>query len=473
MGKFILLFSFFPYFIFGQITGDWHASFTIVGKSNRMDLQISLTPEPSVTLTNPDAKKPEPIPMTNVVLSDSSVSFSYQKIGLSFKGKYYRDGDTLMGVMSQSDVRWTVVFRRELLEVAKINRPQEPVPPFDYPIEEVLIKNGDIVLGATLTLPKDQIHPFPIVVLASGSGAQDRNCEIMGHKSFWVIADFLAQNGIGCLRFDDRGVGKSTGVFAKASLLDFGSDVSACVNFLAQDERFYDCPIGIAGHSEGGMHALIAAKKNKSVEFVIELASVGTSGKNVLIEQQYLIPLAAGKDTAYATWNRDVYAGLSEIIARYPQKKASDRIATFLDTMYHRAPAEYQAMTNMFNFKVGLNVFLNNEWGRQFITFDTEKYLKKLKIPILAINGSRDIQVPPYPNKQGFSTHFAKQTQSISEAVIIEGLNHLFQRCERCDIMEYGDLEETFSPEVLQKIREWIFRTLFSVLRPTSLLRYL
>ena len=461
MSKFILLFSFFPFFLFGQITGDWHSSFTIVGKSNRMDLQITLTPEPTVTLTNPDAKKPEPIPMTNVVVSDSAVSFSYQKIGLSFHGKYYRDGDTLMGVMSQSDVRWTVIFRRELLEVAKIIRPQEPVPPFDYPIEEVLIKNGDIVLGATLTLPKDQIHPFPIVVLASGSGAQDRNCEIMGHKSFWVIADYLARNGIGCLRFDDRGVGKSTGVFAKASLLDFGSDVSACVNFLAEDERFYNCPIGIAGHSEGGMHALIAAKKNKSVEFVIELASVGTSGKNVLIEQQYLIPLAAGKDTAYATWNRDVYAGLSEIIERYPQKKASDRIAKFLDTMYQKAPSEYKSLTNIFNFKVGLNVFLNNDWGRQFITFDTKKYLKKLKIPILAINGSRDIQVPPNSNQQGFSSLFAKQTRSTSEAVIIEGLNHLFQRCVSCDILEYGDLEETFSPEVLQKMREWIYGLYF------------
>ena len=461
MSKFVLLFSSFPFFLFGQITGDWHASFTLVGKSNRIDLHIENIPDTTITLTNPDAKKPEPIPMTNVIVTDSSVSFTYQKIGLSFKGNYHENGDTLMGVMSQSDVRWTVVFRRELLEVAKINRPQEPIPPFDYPVEEVLITNGDIVLGATLTLPKDQSHPFPIVVLASGSGAQDRNCELMGHKSFWVIADFLAQNGIGCLRFDDRGVGKSTGVFAKASLLDFGSDVSACVNFLAENERFSDCPIGIAGHSEGGMHALIAARKNKSVEFVIELASVGTSGKNVLIEQQYLIPLASGKDSAYATWNRDVYAGLSEIIARYPQKKASDRIATFLDTMYHRAPAEYQAMTNMFNFKVGLNIFLNNEWGRQFITFDTKKYLKKLKIPILAINGSRDIQVPPYSSRQSFKSHFAKQTRSTSEAVIIEGLNHLFQRCERCDIMEYGDLEETFSPVVLQKMREWIYGLYF------------
>ncbi len=461
MNKFVLLFSIFPFFLFGQITGDWHASFTLVGKSNRIDLQISLTPEPSVTLTNPDAKKPEPVPMTNVVVSDSAVSFTYQKIGLSFKGKYYVDGDTLVGIMSQSDVRWTVVFRREVLKEAKLIRPQEPVSPFDYPIEEVLIKNGDLVLGATLTLPKDQSHPFPIVVLVSGSGAQDRNCEIMGHKSFWVIADFLAKNGIACLRFDDRGIGKSSGVFAQASLLDFGSDVSACVNFLAEDERFYDCPIGIAGHSEGSMHALIAARKNKYVDFVIELASVGTSGRDVLVEQQFLIPLASGKDSAYAKWNRDVYAGLCDIIERYPQQKASERIATFLDTMYHRAPADYQAMTNMFNFKVGLNVFLNNEWGRQFITFDTKKYLKKLKIPILAINGSRDIQVPPNSSQQGFITHFAKQTRSSSEAVIIDDLNHLFQRCERCDIMEYGDLEETFSPVVLQKMREWIYGLYF------------
>ena len=461
MSKLVLLFIFFPLFLFGQITGDWHASFTIVGKSNRIDLHIENVPNTTVTLTNPDSKKPEPNPMSNVVLNDSSVSFSFQKIGLSFKGNYHENGDTLMGVMSQSDVRWTVVFRRELLEVAKINRPQEPVPPFDYPIEEVLIKNGDIVLGATLTLPKDQIHPFPIIVLASGSGAQDRNCEIMGHKSFWVIADYLAQNGIGCLRFDDRGVGKSTGVFTQASLMDFGSDVSACVNFLAMDERFSDCPIGIVGHSEGGMHALIAAKKNKFVDFVIELASVGTSGKNVLIEQQFLVPLAAGKDSAYATWNRDVYAGLTEIIERYPQKKANDYIAKFLDTMYQIAPADFKSAANIMNFKVGLNMFLNNDWGRQFITFDTKMYLKKLKIPILAINGSKDIQVPPNSSQQSFITHFAKQTRSSSEAVIIEGLNHLFQRCERCDIMEYGDLEETFSPVVLQKMREWIFGLYF------------
>ncbi len=461
MNKFVLLFSIFPFFLFGQITGDWHASFTLVGKSNRIDLHIENIPDTTIKLTNPDAKKPEPIPMTNVVLSDSTAAFTYQKIGLSFKGKYYAGGDTLVGIMSQSDVRWTVVFRREVLEEAKLIRPQEPVSPFDYPIEEVLIKNGDLVLGATLTLPKDQSHPFPIVVLASGSGAQDLNCEIMGHKSFWLIADFLAQNGIGCLRFDDRGVGRSTGVFAQASLMDFGSDVSACVNFLAMDARFSDCPLGIAGHSEGGMHALIAARKNKFVDFVIELASVGTSGRDVLVEQQFLIPLASGKDSAYTKWNRDVYAGLCDIIGRYPQKKASERIATFLDTMYHRAPADYQAITNIFNFKVGLNVFLNNEWGRQFITFDTKKYLKKLKIPILAINGSRDIQVPPNSSQQGFSTHFAKQTRSSSEAVIIEGLNHLFQRCERCDIMEYGDLEETFSPVVLQKMREWIYGLYF------------
>ncbi len=461
MNKFVLLFSIFPFFLFGQITGDWHAAFTLVGKSNRIDLHIENIPDTTIKLINPDAKKPEPIPMTKVVLSDSTVSFTYQKIGLSFKGKYHADGDTLVGIMSQSDVRWTVVFRREVLKEAKLIRPQEPVPPFVYSVEDVLIKNGDIVLGATLTLPKDQSHPFPIVVLTSGSGAQDRNCELMGHKSFWVIADFLAKNGIGCLRFDDRGVGKSTGVFSQASLMNFGSDVSACVNFLAMDERFSDCPIGIAGHSEGGMHALIAARKNKNIDFVIELASVGTSGRDVLVEQQFLIPLASGKDSTYATWNRDVYAGLCDIIQRYPQQKASECIATFLDTMYQIAPADFKLAANIMNFKVGLNVFLNSTWGREFIRFNTKKYLKKLKIPVLAINGSRDIQVPPFSNQKGFETHFAKQTKNESKAVIVDGLNHLFQRCERCDIMEYGDLEETFSPEVLQKMREWIFGLYF------------
>lgn len=453
--KYLLIFL--PFAAFTQIDGQWHTSFSVMGITERMDLNISNFPsDPIVTLSDPDEETFKDVKMEMVFVTDSSLSFSWSKIRLSFKGKYYKNGDSIQGVMSQSDVKWGATFTR--FEQAKIivKRPQEPKAPFAYPVEEFLIKNGEITLGATLTLPKNAGENFPIVVLVSGSGAQDRNCELLGHKPFLVIADYLARNGIGCLRFDDRGVGKSTGNYQQASLLDFASDVKACVSFLANDVRFKNNPIGIAGHSEGGMHTMIAAKKNKDVKFIIELASVGTSGRDVLVEQQYLIPLKNGKSEEYAKWNRDLYAGMCDIISKNAKEKATEELTVFLDKMYESAPEEYKQTTNAFNFKIGMNMFLNNDWGRQFIAFEAADYLKKIKVPILAINGSQDIQVPPLTNQEGFAKNFSKKSKANSKAFVVDGMNHLFQTCNSCSVYEYGELEETFSEQVLIMMRDWI-----------------
>lgn len=453
--KYILVFL--PFATFAQIDGQWHTSFSVMGITERMDLNISNYPsDPIVTLSDPDEETFKDVKMEKVLVNDSSLSFTWSKIGLTFKGKYYKNGDSIQGVMSQMDIKWGATFTR--FEQAKkvVKRPQEPKEPFAYPVEEFLIQNGDITLGATLTLPKNAGENFPIVVLASGSGAQDRNCELLGHKSFLVIADYFARNGIGALRFDDRGVGKSTGSYQEASLLDFASDVKACVSFLANDVRFNNNPIGIAGHSEGGMHALIAAKKNKHVEFILELASVGTSGRVVLVEQQYLVPKKSGKSEEYSRWNQAVFSGLCDIISNTSQEKSNEQINAFLDKMYEQAPQEYKEQTTIFNFKIGLSMFLNNEWGRQFIAFETADYLKKINIPILAINGSQDLQVPPLSNQEGFSKNFSKKSKAKSKALIVDGMNHLFQKCTSCTVYEYGELEETFSESVLILIRDWI-----------------
>lgn len=441
---------------FSQIDGEWHTSFSIMGMTERMDMTISNYPsEPMITITDPDKASIKEVKMDKVVVTDSSLSFTWAKIGLSYKGVYFKNGDSIQGVMSQMDLKWGATFTRQIQEKIIIKRPQTPIS-FAYPVEEITIQNGDIQLGATLTLPKNAGNKYPIVVLASGSGAQDRDCEILGHKSFLVISDYLARNGIGCLRFDDRGVGKSTGSYQKASLQDFGSDVRACVSYLSKDPRFEGHPIGIAGHSEGGMHALIAAKKNKKVAFIVELASVGTSGRDVLVEQQYLVPKKSGKSEEYAKWNQEVYAGICDIIANYNQEKAAEPITVFLDKMYEKAPQEYKDQSNIFNFKIGLNMLLNNDWGRQFIAFETKDYLSKLKIPVLAINGSQDLQVPPISNQSGFAKNFSKKSQLKSKAIVVDGLNHLFQRCNTCTVYEYGELEETFSEDVLKLMTNWI-----------------
>lgn len=452
-----LVFIFLPLFTSAQIDGEWHTSFSIMGITNRMDMSISAYPEkPIIAMSDPDEGRFKDVKMDKVLVTDSTISFTWTKIGLSFKGKYYPIGDSIQGVMTQMDLKWGATFTRFEQEKIIIKRPQEPKSPFAYPVEEILIKNGDIVLGATLTLPKNASENFPIVVLASGSGAQDRNCELLGHKPFLVIADYLARNGIGSLRFDDRGVGQSTGNFQQASLSDFGSDVKACVSFLASDSRYKNHPIGIAGHSEGGMHALIAAKGNKNVKFIIELASVGTSGKDVLIEQQYLIPLKSGKSIEYAQWNKELYTGICSILESYSQEKSVDTLNAFLSKMYATAPVDYKEQTNEMNFKLGINMFLNNTWGRQFVAFKSEPYLKKIKVPVLAINGSQDIQVPPVSNQAGFAQNFSKKSKPQSKAIVVDGKNHLFQNCLSCTVLEYGELEETFSEDVLILMRDWI-----------------
>ena len=456
MNKYIsFLFFMVSFSGFCQVEERWHASMAVMGMSER--IMVLVSPEKAeLFFTDRDTTKP--MKLEEVVLTDSSLAFAWKAGGLKFNGKHYADGDTLFGEMTQAGMKWKVTFHRKIQEKIEIKRPQEPKPPFEYQTRDVLIKNGVNVLGATITLPPMvQGKKIPIVVMASGSGPQDRNCELLGHKPFLVIADHLARNGIASLRFDDRGVGQSAGSFQEASLEDFASDVLACVSFIQNDEELKDqVSIGVAGHSEGGMHVLMAARKNKRIEFVIELASVGTSGKDVLIEQQYLIPLKNGGSQEYADWNRELYKGMSEIVLKFEQNKAQEPLTNYLDSMYQIAPIEVKDQSNIFNFKIGMNMFMNTTWMRQFLAFETADYLKKLKIPILAINGSEDIQVPGFDAQQGFERKLSKKSKPFSNLVLLGGLNHLFQICSTCSIVEYGDLEETINPTVLNLMTEWI-----------------
>ena len=456
--KSLLLFTllFLATSTFSQINGTWHTSFTIMGNANRMDLTISNYPfNPVANMSDPDGSY-ENIVMDKLKITDSTLSFLWTKIGLSFDGKFSKNGDSIVGVMSQMDIKWAANFTRTEQEKIVVKRPQEPKAPFAYPVEELLIKNGENMLGATLTLPLNAGTNYPIVVLASGSGAQDRNCELVGHKSFLVIADYLARNGIGCLRFDDRGVGKSTGVFQTASLEDFASDVNACVNYLVHDQRFAGHKIGVAGHSEGGMHALIAAKTNKKIQFVVELASVGTSGGEVLAEQNYLIYTSSGSSEEVGRWAEETIKGICPILAENSAEKAVDPLSKYIESRYAVAPKEFTESTNLAQYQMGIITMLNNDWGRQFLGFQAATYLKKVKVPVLAINGSKDIQVPPVSNQTGFAKNFSKKSLPQSKAIVVDGLNHLFQTCTTCTLSEYGELEETFSEAVLKEMTTWI-----------------
>ncbi|MBM3185653.1 MAG: alpha/beta hydrolase [Bacteroidetes bacterium] len=456
MKKLSFLFIFACHYFFGQITGEWHAAFSVARQNTRMDLFIDrVGRDGTLKIGLPDVSGFEPKIIENSTISKDSLSFTWENIALSFSGKYQTNGDSLFGTMKQSGLEWKVTFKREIQVAKKVNRPQVPKPKFAYDIQEIEIKNEKNVIGATLTLPKGK-SKFPIVILSSGSGPQNRDCEIMGHKPFWVIADYLSNNGIGVLRFDDRGVGKSTGEFSKASLFDFASDVEACYKYVKKN--FKGHKIGLAGHSEGGMHTLIVAAKNPKLDFLIQLASVGTNGRDVLVEQQYLIPKSSGKSESYAKANSMVYDSVTSILIINDNKSFPTEVNNFLKRNFDQFPEDYKKEGTMEEFAASLTNFLNNEWGRQFMQFNTGDYLSKIHCPILVINGSEDIQVPPTKNQEGFRNGFSIQSNSLnkSKIILVPGLNHLMQSCKSCTIMEYGEIEETFSPIVLKSIADWI-----------------
>ena len=440
--------------LFGQITGVWHTSFAVAGTNNRMDLYIDgIGRDGTLKIGLPDIAEFEPKLMEDASITKETLEFSWQTLALKYKGKYSSKGDSIYGIMSQSGLEWDVTFKREEQELKKSVRPQEPKSPFDYTVEELIITNGKFNIGATLTKPKN-VKNFPIVVLASGSGPQNRDCEIMGHKPFWVIADYLTRNGIGVLRFDDRGTGKSTADYSKANLEDFSSDVEACYKFLRK--KYKKNKIGLAGHSEGGMHTLIATTKLKKVDFLIQLAAVGTNGREVLVEQQYLIPIKNGQAEELAKWNSATYDTLTKLLIATPKADFANQVIAFVERNFETIPSELKEKATKQEFINGYISFLDNTWARGFMQFESSTYLQKITCPILVINGSEDIQVPPIKNQEAFRNNFSEKSKAKSKVVLFPGLNHLFQTCKKCSILEYGDLEETFSPKVLIEMTSWI-----------------
>lgn len=450
--KTILFFIFlFPTIAMAQFEGEWFASFKVMGQPMKMKVVVSTNPTVQTTLY--DSKLPDyAMKCDSTNISDSSIYFILNQFGLSFEGTLNSKG-IIEGNMSQGGLVWEANFHRTEQKDLVAIRPQTPKPPFTYKTEEVTLQNGEITLAGTLTIPNDFNEETPVVILASGTGPQDRDCNILEHKSFWVIADHLSENGIAVLRFDDRSKGSSTGEYFKATLYDFGSDVEAWARYLRKDKRFKKNPLGLAGHSEGGMHALLAATEYKKIDFIVQLAAVSTSGREVLIAQQYLSPKAAGESEEIALWNQSIFIGLCEILANESEADYKDSLRVFLGKKYDTAPTEFdKSKTSRIQFILPNMQLFANEWGRQFVTFDASEYLDKLKMPILAINGEEDVQVPAKTNAEGFRSY------SNIEVHVIPGVNHLFQHCETCSTLEYGEIEETFAPEVLDIMTDWILK---------------
>ena len=436
-----------------DISGAWHGKLSLPTGSLTIVFHISQTEQDVyvTTLDSPD-QGANGIKTQTTSFNDSTLIIQIPVIHASYKGKLNSD-NTINGTFTQG---MPLPLNLKKGEASRPKRPQEPQPPFPYRSEEVTVRNerDEINLAGTLTLPEKGTK-FPAVVMVTGSGAQNRDEEIMGHKPFFVIADYLTRNGIAVLRCDDRGTAASQGTHATATNEDFATDTEAMVNYLRSRKEINAKKIGIIGHSAGGIIAFIVAQKDPSIAFVVSLAGAGVRGDSLMLKQVELISKSQGMPDA--VWQgmkpsiRNRYAILQQT-DKTPEELQKELYADVTKTM---SPEQLKDLNTIQQISAQISS-MTSPWYLHFMRYDPGQDLKKLKCPVLALNGEKDIQVDAAMNLAAIQERITGNGNKNVTVKAYPNLNHLFQTCEKGTLAEYGQLEETINPEVLKDIIEWI-----------------
>ncbi|CAM3553492.1 alpha/beta fold hydrolase [Elizabethkingia occulta] len=338
-------------------------------------------------------------------------------------------------------------------EPSKIERPQTPKPPYSYNTEEVTITNpiDKNLLTGTLTTPQNYNKNIPVYVLITGSGQQDRDSEFYDHKPFAVIANYLGNNNIATLRMDDRGIGKSSSGKNTDTTENYATDIMAAVNFLVQ-KGFSN--IGLIGHSEGGAIAPMVAAKSKSIKNIILLAGPGLPGNELLTLQNKRIDEVYGATPEQIEDDIKVKSFFFKFVREYKghnfSKDAHEELEKFFAQNTTKIPAKAQVQLS--------EILINSmvPWMISFLKSTPEQYLIQVKIPVLALNGSLDLQITPEENLKAIKNALTKAGNKDFEVLEIPGLNHLFQTAKTGSPKEYEEIEETFSPKALEIMKNWI-----------------
>lgn len=377
----------------------------------------------------------------------------------SFYGKQSAGNPALKGYLLVKGVAKPLTLTK-VSAIQPVVLPQMPQPPFTYTSEHIRYYSADssIRFGATLTLPKSG-KKHPAVVIVSGTGQQDRDGTMAGHPMFAVIADYLSRNGIAVLRVDDRGINETSGNYFATTTREFAADALAGIHYLQGRKEIDARKTGLVGHSEGGAAACIAASESKDVAFVISLSGVGITGMKALLLQNEAIvnsaPVTAVNKQRFNTVNKILF----EIVYQYANDTALERR---LRTAYQQWRKEDSAFIAPLDKKETDHFFYPFEsyvrqaagpWYRGFVTYEPSKVFPLIKVPVLAINGDKDIISVAAPNLEGFQRYAPKGLVQTWQA---PGLNHLYQHCVTCATNEYGELSESFAPEVLKRMKQFI-----------------
>jgi uncharacterized protein len=448
---------------YGKLTikdfeGSWSGALKVQGAQLRLVMNVSFNEADSLTVTfdSPDQGALD-LPTNKVTLKDSLLDVSAKAIGGEFSGKINGSLNAIAGSWKQGGMSFPITMERQG-ERASIKRPQEPKPPFPYRSEDVTFHNvaGGFDLAGTLTFPEKEGR-YPAAILITGSGPQNRNEELLGHKTFLVLADYLTRQGFAVLRYDDRGVAGSKGDFKTATTFDFATDAEAALGFLKKRPEIDSAKIGLIGHSEGGLIAPIVASRCKDAAFVVLMAGPGLTGEKILLLQSALISKTEGSDEKSIQLNEKLSRDMFTILKKNPDnEKAGQKLRGLIadfdkknkkDTSYHAlSPAEIDAQV----------ASLTSPWFRCFLTLDPENYLSKVTCPVLAINGSLDLQVPPKENLEAIEKALIFGGNSTYQVEELPGLNHLFQTAKTGSPTEYVKIEETISPAALELIGKWL-----------------
>lgn len=441
-----------------DITGKWNGLLKVPGMELRVAFNISLSGDLySATMDSPD-QGAFGIPMTAAEFKDNSLKITHTMAGIVYLGTIGKDG-IISGTFTQAGQVFPLNLTRDFIQKAETKRPQDPVQPYPYYSEDLIVRNvaDSLDLACTLTLP-DKEGKYPVVILISGSGPQDRNEELLGHKPFLVLSDYLTRNGIGVLRFDDRGTNKSTGKYSNATSADFAKDVMSLVQYLKTRPGVDPLKIGLIGHSEGGIIAPMVAVKSPDVAFIVLMAGTGVRGDELLLMQQEAIGRASGTSEEelqlMSSINRKAF---DIVIENSKTEDISKKLTDYLMSERSNFPSTQkpEGMSDE-DFVKMIVTQTTSPWMLYFIKHDPALVLEHVKCPVLAINGSKDLQVPSVVNLEKIRTSLAKAGNQKVTIKELEGLNHLFQECTTGAPTEYATIEQTISPKALEAILTWI-----------------
>ncbi len=438
-----------------------------VAKLPGLDLKfmVTFTPVPADTgwtgVVDIPIQNIEALPLRDVRFDDE-VHFTIQLDAASAPPpavfRLRRTGaETASGTFTQAGSQFLVELSQitDPNERVELDRPQTPQPPFPYAAREVKYQSDvdGVTIAGTLTIPEGD-GPHPAVLMITGSGAQDRDETLMGHKPFFVIADHLTRRGIAVLRVDDRGVGESGGDIMETTAETNVRDIITGVDFLAEQPEIDSSRIGLIGHSEGGWLAPIAASRDDDIAFMALLAAPGVSGRELMLMQRDLVRKTVGVPPTQRQKESEAHAALMDAVV---QGLSEEEIAEALRKLARLervgAPDVEEYADQIVEQQLAM---MQSVWFRDVIDLDSRAALRQVRIPVLAITGEIDLQVPPEENMREIRGALDAAGNTQVELVTMPGLNHLLQTANRGLPSEYLAISETISPDVLDLLTTWL-----------------